>query len=119
MADIGELIESMTKVTGGFLDSLGGSNREKAILPFDDEATRRTWFYTPRPRPGLPMGDMTPEQNQWVRRLLAVGLSEAGFNHAALVIGLEYAVDYFQGFVDRPYGDLPGTRMRDQGNYRL
>ena len=119
MGDLGQLIENMTKSAAGFLDSLEDSKREQAVLPFEDEATRRIWFYTPRPRPGLPMGDMSPAQSQWVRRLLAASLSEAGFNHAALVIGLEYAVDYFQGFLDRPYGDLPGTRMRDQGNYRL
>jgi hypothetical protein len=62
---------------------------------------------------------MSPAQRQWVRRLLAAALSEAGYNHVAIIIGLESAVDYFQGFLDRTYGDLAGTRMRDQGNYRL
>jgi hypothetical protein len=119
MGDLGQLTENMTKVACGFLDSLEDAKREQAMLPFEDEATRRIWYYTPRPRPGLAMGEMSPAQSQWVRRLLAASLSEAGFNHAALVIGLEYAVDHFQGFLDRPYGDLPGTRMRDQGNYRL
>jgi hypothetical protein len=106
-------------MTTGFLDSLEDAKREQTVVPFDDEKTRRTWFYTPRPRAGLPMGEMSPAQNQWVRRMLAASLSEAGFNHAALIIGLEYAVDHFQGFLDRTYGDLPGTRMRDQGNYRV
>lgn len=119
MSDIEKVIEDITKNASGFCDSLPGGKREIAVQPFDDEKTRRTWFYTPRPRAGLALGDMEPQQSQWVRRLLASSLSEAGFNHVALVIGLEYAVDHFQGFLERTYGDLPGTRMRDQGNYRL
>jgi hypothetical protein len=119
MGDLDRVIDGMTKAASGFLDSLDDPRREKTVVPFEDETTRRTWFYTPRPRAGLPLGEMTPEQSQWVRRLLAASLSEGGFNHAALIIGLEYAVDYYQGFLDRPYGDLPGTRMRDTGNYRV
>jgi hypothetical protein len=113
------VIVNLSKTTSGFLDSLDDAKREKAVVAFEDEETRRTWYYTPRPRAGLPMGEMSPAQNQWVRRMLAASLSEAGYNHAALIIGLEYAVDYFQEFVDRTYGDLPGTRNRDQGNYRV
>src|SRR5438874_2309159 len=54
----------MTKVAGGFLDRLDDSKREKAILPFGDEPTRRPWLYTLRPRPRLPTGHVTPDQQQ-------------------------------------------------------
>jgi hypothetical protein len=60
---------------------------------------------------------MTPIQQQTVRRLLATGLSQAGYNYAATIIGLEYLVDHTQRFPDRTYGDLPGTRVRDPLNY--
>jgi len=119
MGNVDHVIENMTRAATGYLDTLSNDQRQKAVLDFDDETTRRTWFYTPRPRPGLSLGEMAPEQTQWVRRLLAGSLSEAGYNHVAVIIGLEYAVDYFQGFVNRTYGDIPDTRIRDQGNYRL
>ena len=48
---------------------------------------------------------------------MATGLSEPGYNHASIVMGEEYIVDHHSHFPDRTYGDLPGTRVRDPGNY--
>jgi hypothetical protein len=117
MSDIETLIDAMTRTASDFLDSLTADQQKKALLPFGDEAERRSWFYTPTPRAGLPMLEMAPKQQQHVMRLLASGLSEAGYNHAAVVMGLERIVDYTSNFPDRTYGDLPDTRVRDPGNY--
>jgi hypothetical protein len=62
---------------------------------------------------------MRPEQSQAVFRMLAVGLSERGYNHTSLVIGLEHILDHRYGFPARPYGGTPGTRVRDPANYRI
>jgi hypothetical protein len=117
--DLATLAEQMTRAGAGFLDSLMDAQREKAAVPFEDEQTRRRWYYTPTPRHGLPIREMTAEQYQWVRRLMASGLSEAGYNYAAVVLAMEWVVDYHSNFPDRAYGDLPNTRVRDPGNYSV
>jgi hypothetical protein len=62
---------------------------------------------------------MAADQYQWLRRLMAAGLSESGYNYAALVLALEWAVDWHSNFPDRTYGDLANTRVRDPGNYSV
>lgn len=117
MTNLKTLAADMTRMATSFLDSLRDEQRRKATVPFEDEKTRREWYYTPTPRAGLPIVEMTPEQHQRVRLLLASGLSEAGYNYVASIMSQEYMVDFIQGFPDRPYGELPNTRMRDPGNY--
>lgn len=117
MADLSSLSREMARAAASFLDSLSTGQRDKVTLPFEDEQTRRLWYYTPTPRPGLPLGEMTAKQQQAVRRLMATGLSDAGYNYAATVMGLEWIVDQWSGFPDRTYGDLPGTVVRDPANY--
>jgi hypothetical protein len=117
--DIAGVTEEMTRAAAGFLNSLKDAQHEKATLPFEDDETRRRWYYTPTPRHGLPIRGTTAEQFQWVRRLMAASLSEAGYNYAAIVMALEWAVDYHSDFPDRTFGDLPNTRVRDPGNYSV
>ena len=119
MAGIATLTEEIARAAAGFLDSLKDAQREKASLQFEDEETRHRWYYTPTPRHGLAIREMSAEQFQWVRRLMAASLSEAGYNYAAIVMAHEWAVDYHAGFPDRTYGDLPNTRVRDPGNYSV
>lgn len=119
MGDTASTVEEMERAAAGFLASLEGAERHAATQSFADEEARRKWFYTPTPRVGLPILEMTPAQHQWVRRMLASGLSEAGYNYAALVMGLEYIVDYHSSFPDRTWGDQAGTRVRDLGNYAV
>jgi hypothetical protein len=119
MSDIASTIQDMASAASGLLASLNDGQREQATHSFADETARRTWFYTPTPRAGLPIRAMEPEQHQWVRRLLASGLSEAGYNYAAIIMGFEYVVDYHSHFPDRTWGDQPGTRVRDPGNYAV
>ncbi len=119
MTELASAVQDMARAASGFLDSLAASERDRAALPFEDETARRTWFYTPTPRAGLSIREMTPIQHQWVRRMLGAGLSEAGYNYTALVMGLEYVVDYHSHFPDRTWGTLEGTRVRDPGNYTV
>jgi len=119
MADTATTIEQMAGAATGFLDGLTDAQRSQATQSFTNEEARHTWFYTPTPRAGLAIRDMTPESHQWVRRLLATGLSEAGYNHVALLMGLEYLVDYGSSFPDRTWGNQSGTRVRDPGNYAV
>lgn len=118
-ADIATLTEEITRAAAGFLGSLNAAQRDKATESFEDEEKRRRWYYTPTPRHGLPIRETTAEQYQWVRRLLAASLSEAGYNYAGIVMALEWAVDYHSNFPDRTFGDLPNTRVRDPGNYSV
>src|SRR6266550_4047035 len=117
MSDINVVTNEMTQAAVDFLSSLTTEQRRKVTLPFGDEKTRRLWYYTPTARPGLPLGEMSPMQQQRVRKLMATGLSDSGYNYAAMVMGLEWIVDQWSDFPDRTYGDLPGTRVRDPGNY--
>ena len=119
MPDLASAVQEMTRAATGFLDSLDDPQRDRAGQLFEDEAARRTWFYTPTPRAGVSIREMTPIQHQWVRRMLGAGLSEAGYNYAALVMGLEYIVDYHSHFPDRTWGSQEGTRVRDPGNYTV
>ncbi len=117
MSDLTTLSNDMARAAADLLSSLTPEQRSKINLPFEDEATRRLWYYTPTPRPGLYMGEMDPKQQQNVFRLIASGLSNPGYNYATVVMGLEWIVDQWSGFPSRTYGDVPGTRVRDPGNY--
>src|SRR4051812_6760812 len=116
MRDLSSVIKDMTGNAESYLSGLSSDLREKTTLPFDNDE-RRKWYYTPTPRAGLPLLHMTPRQQQTVLQLMTTGLSEPGYNHASIVLGEEYIVDHHSHFPDRTYGDLPGTRVRDPGNY--
>src|SRR5215471_8721661 len=72
--DIDSVVEEMTRAAAGFLGSLDDGQRGKASLSFEDEETRRRWYYTPTPRHGLAIREMNAVQYQWLRRLMAASL---------------------------------------------
>jgi hypothetical protein len=117
MDTIPALIDGMALGVSDLLESLSSEQRARACLRFEEDEERRRWYYTPTPRAGLRLGDLDPMQQQKVMRLMATGLSEAGYNHAALVMGLENIVARHSGFPERTYGNLPHTRLRDPANY--
>src|SRR2546427_10111641 len=98
MSDLSEVADRMTVGANAFLAELEPAQRQQATLSFSDEEERRRWFYTPTPRPGLYMREMTPKQQQNVMKLLAAGLSEPGYNYTCAVMGLERLVDYTSSF---------------------
>jgi hypothetical protein len=117
MNDMDALAATITEATNRYLEGLTADQSGKAALSFADEEERRRWYYTPTPRPGLALRELTPTQHQDVMRMLAASLSEVGYNYTSAVIGLERLVDYTSNFPERTYGDLEGTRVRDPGNY--
>lgn len=117
MSEINLLAEEMAQLAGDFLAGLDDEQRAKATESFGNDEERRRWYYTPTVREGLMLTDMRPLQQQKVMKLLAKGLSEAGYNYCSTILGLENLVDYHSNFPARPYGNLEGTRLRDPRNY--
>ena len=63
------------------------------------EAERQRWFYTPTDHGGLTLHEQRPAQQRLAMRLVASGLSPAGYGTVATVMGLENVLDYTEGFV--------------------
>lgn len=80
-----------------------------------DDGERTAWFYTPTDHGGVPLGDMTSNQQQLAFRLLAAALTPSGYATACAIIGLDNILDQVEGFRPAP---LPGReRFRDPGLY--
>ncbi len=87
----------MAGCANDLLAALSAEQVDAASWPFlDDE--RRVWFYTPTDHGGLPLSEMTSKQHRLVWRLVASGLSEAGFNATAVVVGQENVLDRVEDF---------------------
>ena len=70
-------------------------------VPDDDagtDAERRRWFYTPTDHGGLTVHQQRPAQQRLAMKLVATGLSEAGYVTVATVMGLENILDRVEGF---------------------
>jgi Protein of unknown function (DUF3500) len=92
------------------IDSLDDSQRKLALWPFPGDDERRRWFYTPTDHGGLTLAAMTAPQHRMVFRLIASGLSTAGYVTASTIIGLENVLDQLEGFTalfERPRGRDP------------
>jgi Protein of unknown function (DUF3500) len=79
------------------------------------DAERRRWFYTPTDHGGLTVHQQRPAQQRAAMRLVASGLSAAGYVTVATVMGLENVLDHTEGFVAR----FDRERGRDPGLYYL
>ena len=110
--------ERMTEAATDFLDALDEGQRALAMLPFDDEAERQTWHYTPIERCGLTLGEMRPQQRRLAMRLMGSGLSMGGFVTASTIIGLEATLEGLDGWPARAYAETrPDVPFRDPGMY--
>ena len=111
--------ERMAAAARAWLDLLTGEQRQVAsgAVPTDDgtDAERRRWFYTPTDHGGLTLHQQRPAQQRAAMRLVASGLSPAGFVTVATTMGLENVLDYTEGFVAR----FDRERGRDPGLYYL
>jgi hypothetical protein len=70
-------------------DALDNDVRERFVLPFDGEEERRTWFYWPWPREGVPLSDMTSDQQQLAYGVVAAATSLPTYAKITTIIGLE------------------------------
>jgi hypothetical protein len=79
---------AMAAAANAFLATLDAGQRAKAQFAFDAEE-RFNWHFTPVPRAGLPLKQMTPAQRDAAFALLHVGLSEKGYTKAETIRALE------------------------------
>jgi hypothetical protein len=78
----------LASATEDFLGSLRPEQRGRAVFQFDD-AERVNWHFIPRQRRGLPLKEMTPEQQELARGVLRTALSQRGYVKANTIIELE------------------------------
>ncbi len=107
--------EQMAEAATAWLGSLAEDERRAATGstpgPDADDDERRRWFYTPTDHGGLTLHQQRPAQQRAAMRLVASGLSPAGFVTVATTMGLENVLDHAEGFVttfDRERGRDPG-----------
>ncbi|MGW4203596.1 DUF3500 domain-containing protein [Streptomyces sp. NPDC004726] len=115
-----EVADRMAEAARAWLDSLDADQREVAVGPppgadGEAEAERTRWFYTPTDHGGLTLHQQRPAQHRLVMRLVASGLSEAGYVTVATVLGLENVLDHVEGFSV----NWGRERTRDPGMYYL
>jgi Protein of unknown function (DUF3500) len=110
----------MAEAASAWLASLTDDQRavaEGAVPAYDDpvDAERRRWFYTPTDHGGLTVHQQRPAQQRAAMKLVASGLSMAGYVTVATTMGLENVLDRAEGFVTR----FDRERGRDPGLYYL
>lgn len=78
----------MAQAAIDFLASLTPQQQTKITFDFAD-IERTNWGFVPRPRAGLSIKVMTPEQRLLAHALLASGLSQRGYSKALTIMSLE------------------------------
>jgi hypothetical protein len=96
----GRTIPAMSEAATAFLNSLWPEQRAKATFKLEDDE-RLNWFYTPVPRKGLPLREMTSGQRQLALGLLSVGLSQTGFAKIMTIMSLEEVLAITDNHVNR------------------
>jgi hypothetical protein len=111
--------DAMSDAALQWLAGLDADQRRVAVgsAPAHDasDAERRRWFYTPTDHGGLTVHAQRPAQQRAAMRLVASGLSTAGYVTVATTMGLENVLDHTEGFVTR----FDRERGRDPGLYYL
>lgn len=101
---------AMAVEAGRLIESFDETQRSIALWPFPSDDERRRWFYTPTDHGGLTLAGMTQPQHRLLFRLLASGLSTAGYVTMSTIMGIENVLDQLEGFTasfDRPRGRDP------------
>ncbi len=94
-----------------WLGTLDAPQRAVATFPFDTDE-RFAWQYTPGPREGLAIRDMTPEQRATANAIVRSSLSDRGAAGVEAVMALESGL----GELEREVG-RPGWQRRDPELY--
>jgi hypothetical protein len=108
-------IAAMTAAATNLLAELEPDARSAMRYGFDDDAERRSWFYTPTRHGGVAIRDLDSPVQQRAFQLLATGLSAGGYNTAVLVMGTENILDRLDGWFPPRFGG----RGRDPGWYTI
>lgn len=105
--------EAMARAASRFLELLDEGQRQQACFDFPGEPERSRWFYVPTDHGGLALTKCGPLQRQAAMRLLAAGLSPAGYTAAAAIMGHELILERLE-----EWPVLPGWgRVRDPLRY--
>ncbi len=111
----------MAEVAKVLLATLTPEQKAKASFAFDDEE-RLNWHFVPKVRNGLPLKDMTPQQELLAHALLNTGMGFRGAAKAVTIMSLEEVLFHIEGadeakreaiLVDNParlYGFLSMSR---------
>jgi hypothetical protein len=102
-----QAISRMTTAALNLLEALPDAQRSKAMVPFEDEAERRTWHYTPVDRRGLPLAEMDSRQVRLAHELVAAGVSTETYAKVNAIIGLENVLREIEG-ADSDFDRNPG-----------
>ncbi|GAC1544043.1 MAG: DUF3500 domain-containing protein [Acidimicrobiales bacterium] len=105
----------MSLAASAVLDALSPGERELASWAFPSDEERHRWFYTPTDHGGVAIGDLRPAQQRLVLKLVASGLSRAGFVTVSTVMGLDNVLDELEGW----FAAWGRERGRDPGRYYL
>lgn len=95
--DAKSLGRRMSQAAQVFMSSLSDDQAGAAAFAWNDDERCR-WYYTPTDHGGLPLFAMTSAQQQFAMRLLATGLSTAGYVTASTIMGLENVLDHLEGW---------------------
>ncbi|HTQ94157.1 MAG TPA: DUF3500 domain-containing protein [Streptosporangiaceae bacterium] len=115
-----EAASRMADAAAAWLDALDPTQRAVAgggppSADGGSDAERRRWFYTPTDHGGLTLEAQRPAQQQLAHRLVASGLSVAGYVTVATIVGLDNVLDQVEGWSV----DWGRERGRDPGLYYL
>ncbi len=80
--------DDMADSVRAFLRILTPDQQKVAVYPFADDE-RYNWHFIPRERKGLPLKQMTPEQQRHAMGLLKTGLSQSGYDKATAIMAME------------------------------
>ncbi len=88
--------KQMAEVANLFLSVLTPEQKAKATFKFEDEE-RINWHFIPRERKGLPLKEMTPQQELLAHALLNTGLGFRGAAKAVTIMSLEEVLWQMEG----------------------
>jgi len=88
--------KQMAEVATLLLTVLTPEQKAKALFPFADEE-RINWHFIPRERKGLPLKEMTPQQELLAHALLNTGLGFRGAAKAMTIMSLEEVLYQIEG----------------------
>ncbi len=83
-----DIAAEMTVAATAFMDALDQKAQAKLSFAFDDE-NREGWHFIPKERPGLPIGELSPQQHELGIALLKTALSHRGLETSKEIMNLE------------------------------
>lgn len=87
---------AVVKEAHAFLTTLTQDQRAKAVFSVDSDQLYN-WHFVPRSRPGLPWGEMTPDQQKAAHDLLKSSLSKVGYQKVEDIRSLEPVLKELEG----------------------